>query len=127
MPGRSWKHRVTRILKAVDIPDNDKKEIKKELISNYTDASIMNAQARGAQTVGRADVEFALVTAEPPEEIASMYMVSYTETLVAGRDIYPVCRVYRGLCRSPRSAASSLRRNSSSSGRSPEGRRHSRP
>ncbi len=75
-------NRVTRILKAVDIPDNDKKEIKKELISNYTDASIMTAQARGAQTVGRADVELALVTAEPPEEVASMYMISYTETLV---------------------------------------------
>ena len=74
--------RVTRILKSVDIPDSDKKEIKKELISNYTDASIMKAQARGAQTVGLADVELALETAEPPEEIASMYMVSYTETLV---------------------------------------------
>lgn len=74
-------NRVTRILKAVDIPDSDKKEIKKELISNYTDASIMKAQARGAQTVGLSDVELALETAEPPEEIASMYMVSYTESL----------------------------------------------
>lgn len=79
---RVMEKRVRCILSEIDIPDNDKKEIKNELISNYTDASIEKALSRGASTVDRADVESVLETSEVPGEIASMYMASYTESLV---------------------------------------------
>ncbi len=79
---RIMEKRVRCILSEIDIPDKDKKEIKNELISNYTDASIEKARSRGASMVDRADVESVLETSEVPEEIASMYMVSYTESLI---------------------------------------------
>jgi uncharacterized RDD family membrane protein YckC len=79
---RVMEKRVKRILSEIDIPDNDKNEIKNELISNYTDASIEKARSRGASVVDRADVESVFETSEVPEEIASMYMVSYTESLI---------------------------------------------
>jgi len=78
---RVLENRVAKILKSVDIPESEKGEIKKELISNYLDASIVKARSRGAGTVDAADAQSVLATSEDPEEIASMYMASYTESL----------------------------------------------
>lgn len=73
--------RVARILRSIDIPDSDKGEIRQELLSNYTDASIVKARNRGAEKVDGSDARSALADSEDPDEIASMYMVSYTEAL----------------------------------------------
>jgi uncharacterized RDD family membrane protein YckC len=77
---RALENRVIRILREIDIPDHDKIEIKNELISNYTDASIMKARARCAGMVDKADVESVIEVSEGPDEIASMYMMSYMES-----------------------------------------------
>lgn len=73
--------RVFRILGETDIPENSKNEIKRELLSNYTDASAKNAQSRGASIVEKVDVELALKDSEETNEIASMYMASYSGSL----------------------------------------------
>lgn len=73
--------RVFRILGDTDIPENSKNEIKRELISNYTDASTKYAKSRGAPVVEIADVELALKDSEETREIASMYMTSYSSSL----------------------------------------------
>lgn len=73
--------RVVRILGDTDIPANSKDEIKRELLSNYTDASTKNAQSRGALIIERRDVEFALKDSEEIGEIASMYRASYSSSL----------------------------------------------
>jgi uncharacterized RDD family membrane protein YckC len=73
--------RVEKILSDIDIPENNKSEIRKELISNYTDASATNANARGVTKIERGDVELAFGTSESPQEIAAMYMTSYVSTL----------------------------------------------
>jgi hypothetical protein len=52
--------------------------IKRELISNYIDASAVKAQAKGASRVEIVDVASAFETSSDPEEIASMYMASYS-------------------------------------------------
>lgn len=74
-------NRVMRIMKNIDVPDNDKAEIKNELISNYTDASIVKAEARRAQSVEKADMAAVFELSEDPEDIASAYMVSYVSSL----------------------------------------------
>ena len=43
-------NKVKRILNEIDIPESQKVEVRKELISNYTDASTMNARSRGVST-----------------------------------------------------------------------------
>ena len=63
---RVMEKRVKRILSEIDIPDNDKKEIKNELISNYTDASVEKARSRGASAVDKADVESVLEIVRSP-------------------------------------------------------------
>jgi uncharacterized RDD family membrane protein YckC len=73
--------RVDRILRWIDVPASDKTEIGKELTSNYIDASMVKAQARGAGSVEKVDVVSALEASETPEEIASMYMASYVSSL----------------------------------------------
>jgi uncharacterized RDD family membrane protein YckC len=73
--------RVSKILIDIDIPENNKSDIRKELISNYTDASAMKAQARGVLKIERSDVELAFGSSESPQEIAAMYMASYVSTL----------------------------------------------
>lgn len=73
--------RVDKTLKGIDVPENDKNEIKKELLSNYVDASTMKAQSRGASAVETTDVMSALEDSSDPEEIASMYMASYVKSL----------------------------------------------
>jgi uncharacterized RDD family membrane protein YckC len=73
--------RVFRILCETDIPENCKNEIKRELLSNYTDASAKNARSRGALIVEKTDVELALKDSEETAEIASMYMASYSSSL----------------------------------------------
>jgi uncharacterized RDD family membrane protein YckC len=73
--------RVFRILGETDIPESCKNEIKRELLSNYTDASAKNAQSRGALIVEITDVELALKDSEETAEIASMYMASYSSSL----------------------------------------------
>ena len=88
---RILESRVARVLRSIDIPDSDKGEIRKELISNYADASIVKARARGAGTVDVSDVRAVMAASEEPEEIASMYMMSYMESLkragIASRSI----------------------------------------
>jgi uncharacterized RDD family membrane protein YckC len=74
-------NKVKRILNEIDIPESQKIEIRKELVSNYTDASIMNAQSRGVSNVEKQDVESAFESSESPDEIASMYMASYVNSL----------------------------------------------
>lgn len=74
-------NRINKILKEIDIPESDKSEIKKELLSNYIDASIIHAQTRGATSVTKEDTAPVLETSESPEEIASMYMASYVNSL----------------------------------------------
>lgn len=78
---RVLENRVARIIKMIDIPDNDKGEIRKELMSNYTDASIVKAQSHGAGMADMCDAQSVLAASEDPEEIASMYMMSYMESL----------------------------------------------
>ena len=74
-------NKVKRILNAIDVPESQKVEIRKELISNYTDASIMNARSRGVSSVEKSDIEAAFESSESPDEIASMYMASYVNSL----------------------------------------------
>jgi len=73
--------RANKILKDIDVPESDKNEIMRELISNYVDASTVKAQARGASRVEGVDVASAFETSSDPEEIASMYMASYAKSL----------------------------------------------
>jgi uncharacterized RDD family membrane protein YckC len=73
--------RIAKILKGIDVPDNDRAEIKKELISNYEDASMMKAQDRGSSRVEKADMAAALEYSEEPQEIASAYMASFVSSL----------------------------------------------
>jgi uncharacterized RDD family membrane protein YckC len=73
--------RANMILKGIDVPESDKNEIKRELISNYIDASTVKAQANGASRVEGIDVASAFETSSDPEEIASMYMASYVRSL----------------------------------------------
>jgi uncharacterized RDD family membrane protein YckC len=73
--------RANKILNGIDVPESDKNEIKRELISNYIDASVVKAQARGASRVEGIDVASAFETSSDPEEIASMYMASYARSL----------------------------------------------
>lgn len=74
-------NKVKRILNEIDVPESQKIEIRKELISNYTDASIMNARSRGVSSVEKGDIESAFESSESPDEIASMYMASYVSSL----------------------------------------------
>jgi len=73
--------RANAVLKGIDVPESDKKEIGRELTSNYLDAATEEAQARGAGQVERTDVALAFETSSDPEEIASMYMASYVKSL----------------------------------------------
>lgn len=73
--------RANKTLNDIDVPESDKNEIKRELISNYIDASSEKAQARGASSVEPVDVASAFMTSSDPEEIASMYMASYVKSL----------------------------------------------
>ena len=74
-------NKVKRILNEIDVPESQRIEIRKELISNYTDASIMNARSRGVSSAEKNDVESAFESSESPDEIASMYMTSYVNSL----------------------------------------------
>ena len=73
--------RVNKTLNGLDVPESDKNEIKRELTSNYIDASTMKAQSRGVSSVDAVDVTSAFETSSDPEEIASMYMASYVKSL----------------------------------------------
>jgi uncharacterized RDD family membrane protein YckC len=73
--------RANTILKGIDVPESDKNEIKRELVSNYVEAATVKAQARGASRVEGADVASAFEASSDPEEIASMYMASYVKSL----------------------------------------------
>ncbi len=73
--------RANKILKGIDVPEGDKDEIRRELVSNYVEASSAKAQARGATLVEGVDVAAAFETSSDPEEIASMYMASYVKSL----------------------------------------------
>jgi uncharacterized RDD family membrane protein YckC len=74
-------NRVFKILKGIDVPDTDRNEIKRELTSNYVDASMVKAKSRGAGFVEKADMLSVLEVSEEPEEIASAYMASYVSSL----------------------------------------------
>lgn len=74
-------NKVANILRMIDIPESQKKDIKNELISNYTEASITRAEGHGASIVEKSDVESVFENSESPEEIASMYMASYVSSL----------------------------------------------
>jgi uncharacterized RDD family membrane protein YckC len=78
---RMIEKRVSTILKGIDVPEKDKNEIKRELISSYIDASATKARARGASLLERTDVALAFEESSDPEEIASMYMASYVKSL----------------------------------------------
>ena len=78
---RMMENRVTKILKGIDVPDIDKTEIKKELMSNFIDASMINAQSRGATSVEASDMTSVLESSEKPEETASAYMAAYIKSL----------------------------------------------
>lgn len=73
--------RVNKTLNGLDVPESDMNEIKRELTSNYIDASTMKAQGRGVSSVEAVDVTSAFETSSDPEEIASMYMASYVKSL----------------------------------------------
>ena len=73
--------RVARIMKGIDVPEIEKTEIKKELISNFIEASITKAQSRGAAAVEKEDMVSVLAASEMPEETASAYMASYVRSL----------------------------------------------
>jgi uncharacterized RDD family membrane protein YckC len=79
--GKMMENRVARIMKGIDVPDSDKAEIKKELLSNFIDASIIKAQARGATSVEASDMAAVLESSEKPEDTASAYMSSYIKSL----------------------------------------------
>ena len=73
--------RTNAILKGIDVPEREKQEIRRELVSNYIDAATEEAMKRGASAVERRDVVSALETSSDPDEIASMYMASYVRSL----------------------------------------------
>lgn len=79
--GKAMEERVARIMKGIDVPEIEKNEIKKELISNFIEASITKARARGAAIVEKEDMAAVLAASEKPEETASAYMASYIRSL----------------------------------------------
>jgi hypothetical protein len=56
--------KVAKILKRLDVPENLKKDIARELISDYTGSSLRNAELRGVAVVERCDVEAAICTSD---------------------------------------------------------------
>ncbi len=73
--------RANKILSGIDVPGSEKGEIRRELVSNFVEASTVKAQARNASRIEAADVAAAFETSSDPDEIASMYMASYAKSL----------------------------------------------
>jgi uncharacterized RDD family membrane protein YckC len=74
-------NKVAKIMKRLDVPENLKTDIARELISDYTGSSMRSAELRGAAVVERSDVDAAIRTSDDPEDLASMYMASYVNSL----------------------------------------------
>ena len=73
--------RVARIVRDIDVYETEKKEITRELTSNYYDHAMAHAQERGSQAIEKQDVEAAFAGSEDPKEIAAGYMESYVNAL----------------------------------------------
>ena len=73
--------KVQGILDRIDVPPNQLSDIRKELISDHTDAAIIKAQERGATIVSGEDMTSACRTSETVDEIASLYMASFVNSL----------------------------------------------
>jgi uncharacterized RDD family membrane protein YckC len=74
-------HRVSRIVADIDVYEAEKREITRELTSNFYDHAMVHAQERGSQTIERQDVEAVFAESEDPREIAAGYMASYVSGL----------------------------------------------
>jgi uncharacterized RDD family membrane protein YckC/histone H3/H4 len=74
-------HRVSRIVADIDVYEAEKKEITRELTSNFYDHAMVHAQERGSQTIEKQDVEAVFAESEDPREIAAGYMASYVSGL----------------------------------------------
>ncbi|HMK46016.1 MAG TPA: RDD family protein [Methanocella sp.] len=78
---KKLENRVARIISDIDVYDSDAKEITQELTSHFYDASMAHAQARGANTIEKVDVDAVLADSEDPEEIAAGYMRAHIDSL----------------------------------------------
>ncbi|MCD1294681.1 hypothetical protein CUJ83_06665 [Methanocella sp. CWC-04] len=76
---RLLEKRVSKIVNNIDVHENDKKEIQKELLSHFYDASAGRAESRGSNRIEREDVEAVFAESEDPDEVASEYMKSYVD------------------------------------------------
>jgi uncharacterized RDD family membrane protein YckC len=74
-------NRVSRIVADIDVYETEKKEITRELTSNFYDHAMVHAQERGSATIEKQDVEAVFAESEDPREIAAGYMASYVSSL----------------------------------------------
>jgi uncharacterized RDD family membrane protein YckC len=74
-------NRVSRIVGDIDVYEVEKKEITRELTSNFYDHAMVHAQERGSKTIERQDIEAVFAESEDPREIAAGYMASYVSGL----------------------------------------------
>jgi uncharacterized RDD family membrane protein YckC len=74
-------NRVGRIVGDIDVYEAEKKEITRELTSNFYDHAMVHARERGSQTIERQDIEAVFAESEDTKEIAAGYMQSYVNAL----------------------------------------------
>jgi uncharacterized RDD family membrane protein YckC len=74
-------NRVSRIVSDIDVYEVEKKEITRELTSNFYDHAMVHAQERSSKTIERQDIEAVFAESEDPREIAAGYMASYVSGL----------------------------------------------
>jgi len=74
-------NRVNRIVADIDVYEAEKKEITRELTSNFYDHSMTHATARGSKIIEKLDVDAVFAESEDPKEIAAGYMKSYVNSL----------------------------------------------
>jgi uncharacterized RDD family membrane protein YckC/histone H3/H4 len=74
-------NRVNRIVSDIDVYEAEKKDITRELTSNFYDHAMVHAQSRGSQTIEKQDIEAVFAESEDPREIAAGYMAAYLSGL----------------------------------------------
>ncbi|OPY27763.1 MAG: RDD family protein [Methanocella sp. PtaU1.Bin125] len=74
-------NRVNRIVADIDVYEAEKKEITRELTSNFYDRSMTRAMARGSKIIEKQDVDAVFADSEDPKEIAAGYMHTYVSSL----------------------------------------------
>ncbi len=79
-------NRVNRIVADIDVYEAEKKEITRELTSNFYDHSMTHATERGSKVIEKQDIDAVFAESEDPKEIAAGYMQVIRELAPAGRD-----------------------------------------